>query len=98
MRERPRVGDATVHEERGVGLWRVVNSVYVAHFFPRRCSNLPERQAASPVAPAPSTTLFSISTSLRMASAMSLSVTTTMRSTHGWAHANALAPTCRDRE
>ena len=66
------------------------------YFFPWRWSSLPEMQAASPVAPAPSTTLFSISTNLNIARAMSFSATTTVRSTHDRAHANALLPTYCD--
>ena len=44
------------------------------HFLPLKSFSLPDKQAASPVAPAPSTTAFSISTNLNIARAISSSL------------------------
>ena len=69
-------------------------NVLESHFFPASVSSsCPERHAASPVAPAPSTTDFSTSTSRSMARAMSSSFTIHTLSTQPLAVANALPPT-----
>ena len=62
--------------------------------FPARSSNFPDMHAASGVAAAPSTTLFSNSIRRRIARAISSSVTVTTRSTSGRAISNAFVPTC----
>ena len=61
---------------------------------PASSSNFPDRHAASGVAAAPSTTLFSSSTRRRIARAICSSLTVTVRSTSGLAIWNAFVPTC----
>ena len=64
-----------------------------AYFLPSSSGSKPASTAAMPVAPAPSTTAFSISTRRRIARAMNSSLTTTILSIKGAAVANALTPT-----
>ena len=63
------------------------------YLFPFSSSSCPERMAANPVAPAPSTMHFSVSTNLRIAIAIHSSLTTTNLSIKGLAVTKALYPT-----
>ena len=68
-------------------------TVLLTHFFPLSSGTSPARTAATPDAPPPSTTAFSISMSLRMEMAIHSSDTVTILSTRGAAVARALDPT-----